>query len=77
VGKSKKKIPKYLIPTPPLDPPKPEKPVNLPVGLSFRHHREGEKWCLSLCEKDEIKPYLKAMRLLTRLAVNHTEEKLV
>jgi hypothetical protein len=63
-----KKPPKYRIPSPPLKPSTPEKPVNRPVSLSFKLHREGEKYCLSHCEKDEIKAYLKALRLLTTMS---------
>lgn len=58
--------PKYQIPTPASPKPsKLEKPVNLPVSISFKAIREGDKYCLSLCDKDEIRAYLQSLRLLT------------
>ena len=68
MGKGRNKIPKYRIPTPPSEIPKPVKPVNLPVSLSFKFHKEGERYCLSHCDKDEIRAYLKALRLLTTMS---------
>lgn len=63
-----KKGPKYLIPPDktPINP-IPEKSVNLPVTISFQFHREGEKWCLSNCDKSDVRLYLKALRLLTTM----------
>lgn len=68
--KKPKKGPKYLIPPPsPLESPNPQqKPIHRPVSISFQFHSEGDRYCLSNCGKEEIRAYLKSMRLLTTMS---------
>lgn len=63
-----KKGPKYLVPSPKsANPPKPVQPIHKPVSLSFQFHREGEQYCLSHCEKEDIRAYLQSLRLLNTM----------
>ncbi|WP_447985087.1 hypothetical protein [Nitrospira sp. Nam74] len=72
-NKHKKKPPKYLIQpsqhltldsrsAPPL------KPVHTPLTVSFIHIKAGSEYCLSHCEKPEVKAVMNSLRLLTTMS---------
>ena len=55
-------------PTLPLErQPSPRKPITEPASVSFRYIDEGGPFCLSMCNRDDVRAYQKCLRLLTTL----------
>lgn len=64
----KKKKAKYFIPVPTQSKViPPTKPIHKPVNISFRDAKPGGQYCLSLCEKDEVRGFVQTLRELTTM----------
>lgn len=44
-----------------------EQGINRPVSVSFKHVQPGDKFCLSLCEREEVQSACKCLQLMTTM----------
>jgi hypothetical protein len=45
----------------------PEHPLHVPIKVSFRYYEPGERYCLSGCERDEVRAFMDSLRVLTTM----------
>ena len=46
---------------------KPINPLHVPIKLSFDLYRPGEAFCLSLCDRDEVRVFTDCLRMLSQM----------